>query len=289
LSPAEAIYQREVARTIVAVYNELKYQIYNVGGNDLLFGVDFINTLQKEANFAFISANLQDSTTAKLIFVPYKIFPCGSKRIAVIGVTSQWGKPQRNLLCVQPAKALQKYLPELQRKADYIVVLGALTTEDENSVVAIKESFDFLLTAGAYRYSRNLETDHQKYVARVGTIGKYLGIITAIRNTPAQPLQDISSINSQLDYTTNRLNAFRENAGGKDLDDFYADKPTLLKVVHDLQSYEKELRQKQTAIVNPLNFELLPLDEKIKDDVAVRAKINELYQKHGKPIKTENQ
>ncbi|HPY01392.1 MAG TPA: hypothetical protein PKV04_08465 [Candidatus Marinimicrobia bacterium] len=267
--------KQETARLIVDIYNNLKYDAYNVGGHDFALGLDFLKELQAKARFTFISANVVDTLTGKPVFEPYKIVKVGNKNFGIIGVTSVWNEKYRGVGIADPIQTLNKYLPALRKKADYIIVLAALTAGDENKLGAIKEKIDFILMAGSYRYSRNLEVVDGRFIARCGTTGKYVGIITAEINQPKKPLQDISNISVQLESATNRLKSFKTNAGDKSIEEYYADKPTQLKVIRDLQETQDKLFQQKSQIVNPVNYELIELDEKIEDDPAIRKKLND--------------
>jgi len=267
--------KQETARLIVDIYNDLKYDVYNVGGYDFALGLDFLKELQAKAQFTFISANVVDTSTGKPVFEQYKIVKIGNKKFGIIGVTSVWNEKHRSIKITDPIQTLNNYLPTLRKKADYIIVLAALTAGDENKLGAIKEKIDFILLAGSYRYSRNLEVVDGRFIARCGATGKYIGIITAEINQPKKPLQDISNINVQLEYSTNRLNSFKKNAGDKSIEEFYGDKPTQLKVIRDLQETQNELLRQKSQIVNPVNYELIELDEKIADDPVIRKKLND--------------
>ncbi|MFH1213111.1 MAG: hypothetical protein V1681_03420 [Candidatus Neomarinimicrobiota bacterium] len=281
ISSSEQILKKETARLIIGVYNDLNYNVYNVGGHDFALGMDFIRELQSKAKFPFISVNIIDSTTGKPYFEPYKIVKAGNKKFGIIGVTSLWNENYRNLKITDPVEGLLKYLPTVRKSSDYVIVLGALNANDEKNINSLKDRFDFLLLAGSYRYTRSLDVTNDKFTARCGTIGKYIGAITAEISRPEKPLQDISNINIQQEYAANRLESFQQNAGVKSIDEYYSDKPNLAKIIHDLQNTREELNQKKSQIVNPLNFELIGLDESIKDDPVIRKKLNE-FQKQMK-------
>jgi hypothetical protein len=119
----------------------------------------------------------------------------------------------------------------------------------------------------------------KRAIARCGTIGKYIGVITAEIIQPQKPLQDVSNTNTQLEYIRNRLDAFRANTGGKNINEYYADKPNQLKIIHDLENTQKDLILKKSQTQNPLNFNLVKLDEDINDNPAIRKKLTEFQQR----------
>ncbi|MCK9245208.1 MAG: hypothetical protein M0P75_08045 [Candidatus Marinimicrobia bacterium] len=279
IAPGEIELRQETAWLIIDIYNDLKYQAYNVGGRDFALGLDFIKELQSKASFPFISANVIDSVTGEPVFEPYKILKMGNKKVGVIGITSAWNEKYRDIPIADPISSLEKYLPTVRKNANYIIVLAALNASDENKLSAIKEKIDFILLAGSYRYSRSLEIQGDRYIARCGTIGKYIGVIKAEIDQTKKPLQDISNINTQLTYSDNRLRSFKLNAGDKSIDEFYADKPNQLKIIRDLENTNKELSRKKSQIQNPLDYELIGLDESIEDNPAIRKKLDDFQRR----------
>ncbi len=233
--------------------------------------------LRKAARFLFISANVMDSASAKPIFTPFFVLTAGNKSFGVTGVTSPFKYGAAGIKFQNPVESLQKIIPTLQKKADYIVVLAAVNNEDELSLINANLPIDFMLIAGMYRYSQSLDLKGKGVIARAGTLGKYVGIITAEINAPEKSLEDISNINTQIQYATYRLQAFEQSAGGKPLEEYYSDKLSLLKIIHDLQALQKDLENRKKNIANSLNFNLVPLDEKIADDPVVRRKLEACY------------
>ncbi len=279
IATAELPLWEETARLMIDIYNDLNYQAYNVGGHDFALGLEFLKKLRTQAKFTFISANVIDSLSGQAVFEPYKIYSAGRKKFGVIGVTSIWNEKYRNLKIEDPIYTLQKYLPIIRKKVDYIVILGALNANDENRLKEIDAKIDFILLAGSYRYSRSLDIVGERAIARCGTIGKYVGVITAELVQPQKPLQDVSNINMQLEYARNRLDAFQANTGGKKIDEYYSDKPNQLKIFRDLENSQKELTQKKSQIQNPLNFNLVKLDDEINDAPSIRKKLTDFQRR----------
>lgn len=265
---------KETGLFMVTAYNSLGYQVYNVGGNDLLAGVEFIKSAQKRAKFPFVSANIIDEKTQKLYFLPYKFLKIKEKRFAIIGVTSKPIYPTPGLNFLELKEALKRYLPDLKKKADYIIVLAAVNSKDEAIIREVTPAYDFLLIDSSSRYSRNLEYVNGINIARCGYIGKYIGFIKATINQPDLPLEDISKIKVQLGYTTERLQTFSREAGEKTFEEFYSNNPSTLSIIQNLQAREKELISQKASIVNPIDFDLIPLDESVADDPVMRQKLN---------------
>jgi len=264
----------ESGEFIVQAYNSLGYHAVNLGGNDFLGGREFLQELKKLAKFSFVSANVVDSQTRTLMFAPYKILRVKNKRIGIIGITSKPQYKAEGLDFNDPKAALEKYLPELKKQTDYIIVLAALNQKDETRLTEIGSDVDFMLMSATFRYLRNLETVNGIHVARVGFIGKYIGFINATIDQPNKPIEDISKVRFQLDYTTERLQSFANEAKGKPFEEFYKDRQSVLDIIKSLQQREQELKRQKSLVVNPIEFELIPMDDAVADEPAMRQKVN---------------
>jgi len=264
----------ESGEFIVQSYNSLGYQVVNLGGNDFLGGREFLQEMKALAKFPFVSANVVDNQTRTLMFAPYKILRMNNKRVGIIGITSKPQYKSEGLDFNDPKTALEKYLSELKKQTDYIIVLAALDQKDETRLTEIGSVIDFMLMSATFRYQRNLETVNGIHIARVGFIGKYIGFINATIDQPDKPLEDISKIRFQLDYTTERLQSFSNEAKGKPFEEFYKDRQSVLDIIKSLQQHDQELKHQKSLVVNPIEFELLPLDDTVPDEPAMRQKVN---------------
>jgi len=277
ISAAELADCQKLAQGQIKIGNILGYQAYNVGGNDFSFGKTFLLDLQKRAEYPFISANTLDSLTKQPLFKPYVLLKAGTKKFAIIGVTSPFKHAVSGIIFDDPIAALKKYIPKVRQQVDQIIVLAAVNSSDEKRITTSGLEVDFVLIAGLYRYQQSLETVNQTLIARVGTLGKYVGIISVEINDPQAPLSDISSIRTQLEYIKTRLSSYEKNAGNQPLEEFYKDKSAILKTIQDLQKLQQELHHRQATIVNPVDFKLIALNEEIADDPEVRAEVDKLH------------
>jgi len=260
---------------MISMYNHIGYQAYNVGDNDLLFGIEFLQELEQQANFDFLSANILDSTTKEPVFKPYEIFKLGAKSLGVIGVASQPQQPVEGIIVENPVQSARHYLEKIQPKVDYTVILASLQSADERLFTLQSDlEMDFLILATNYRYSHYLDKTRKGYLTRCGDEGKYLGLITAQLDDKRKALQDISKTKYQLAYTRRRLASFAQNAGDESLGEYYKDQPAMLRVVRNLQRSEKKFEQELETVINPLDFELIPLDESVRHDPWILKQIN---------------
>jgi len=275
-NPGQLPQRMKIAEYQVEAHNSMGLQVYNVSSDDFAAGRDFLATLQSKARYSFVSANLADSASGKLLFEPYQIVVHNHKKFAVIGVTAPVSSHVRGVRTLNAVEALGGYLPTLRREADYVIVLAAVNNETEDAIARLTPNVDFLLRSDTFRFSRNLEQSSGTFIARCGNLGKYLGLISFTIENKNRPLQNRSSIRTQLEYTYSRLESFLKPAGDQDPDVYYENRPDMRKIIMTMKNQAAQLEQELKAVVNPLDFELIPLAPEIADDPDVRRRLDAL-------------
>ena len=61
----------EKAYLIINSFNLMGYDAIGIGDDDLSLGKEFLLEISKKANFPFLSSNLVDEESGKLLFPPY--------------------------------------------------------------------------------------------------------------------------------------------------------------------------------------------------------------------------
>jgi len=269
----------EIARTMIQSYNSLGYHAYNVASHDFPGGLERVRELESIANFPFLSANLLDSATQQPLFKPYIIKKISGKKFGIIGVTSQPKAPVKGVMIADIAQSINKYLPEIRKKSDYIILLAYLERDDEMKLFAQNFDLDFILLSGSFRYSRNLENKNGMLVARCGNIGKYIGIVRFNLQTQDQHLTDISNLVVQISYAEKRMQSFKSAAKDTPLEEFYARDPNILRTIKSLKTQIHILKSEIQSAKNPVTYELIALDKSIPDDPEYRSVLKELEQR----------
>ena len=63
--------ERYRASVMIEAYQKIGYDAINIGNYELLSGLKFLKSLDEKCSIPFISANLTDAKTGKLLFDPY--------------------------------------------------------------------------------------------------------------------------------------------------------------------------------------------------------------------------
>lgn len=135
---------------LLEALGEIGYDAINVGYADMGIGLEVLREFQTSYSLPLISANIVDTTSAPL-FSPYRVVAARLSadkeiRIGILGVTAEPNprKPVKKATVGQaradtttqvayritnPVEAVRRYLPELQQKADILMLLDYQTRE----------------------------------------------------------------------------------------------------------------------------------------------------------------
>src|SRR5512136_3006655 len=70
---------------LIHSYNEMGYDVFNVGEKDLMMGVKFLSEVSPKAKFSFVSTNLINRKTGKSVFKPYVVKEIAGLRVGILG------------------------------------------------------------------------------------------------------------------------------------------------------------------------------------------------------------
>src|SRR5512136_1043898 len=71
---------------LIQSYNEMGYDVVNVGEKDLMMGFKYLSEVSAKAKFSFISTNLVNKKTGKSVFKPYVIKEIEGLKIGILGL-----------------------------------------------------------------------------------------------------------------------------------------------------------------------------------------------------------
>jgi 2',3'-cyclic-nucleotide 2'-phosphodiesterase (5'-nucleotidase family) len=123
----------EKAHLIIESFNLMDYDALGIGDDDLSLGKEFLMGISKKAKFPFLSSNLIDEESRKLLFKPYLLKEINGLRIGIFSLISpdvflSPSDPRRKGLIFQnPIEVAQNMVRELQPKTDLIILLSHLS------------------------------------------------------------------------------------------------------------------------------------------------------------------
>ena len=149
----------EKCQFLVNSYADLHYDVLNIARQEISMGYETLVALRDTAKTSdYVCANLTDAKTGKLIFDPYVIKDYGNMRVAVMGLLRDADFPattslvDTNFMRVTSTKdAANKYLTEVARKADAVILLCELPTDDIDTLVKAHPDIDMIISTGALK------------------------------------------------------------------------------------------------------------------------------------------
>ena len=108
------------------------YDAMGIGDDDLSLGKEFLLEISKKANFPFLSSNIIDEESGKLLFQSYLIKEINGLRIGIFSLLSPdvflgpTDLRRKGLILRTPVETAQSMVKELQPKTDLIILLSHL-------------------------------------------------------------------------------------------------------------------------------------------------------------------
>jgi 2',3'-cyclic-nucleotide 2'-phosphodiesterase (5'-nucleotidase family) len=183
----------------------LGYAAVGVAERDLVLGYDDLLKKMSGAPFPLVSTNFVRRGTSEPVFKPYVIVEAkrgDGKPPVKVGVMSvvrfnpvflKTGPAGSNVSIAQPAEMVRKYLDEVRKKADLVVLLAELSVYDARQLAKEIPGIDFVFGAYGGTYSSQEEVEGSTRIVFTGNQGKRVGETRAF-------LDDKSRVISQESY-----------------------------------------------------------------------------------------
>lgn len=173
-------------KALLDAMGRLGYAAVNVGDRELVTGYDDFMKKAQAASFPFVSTNFVRQDTKEPVFKPYVIVEAKGKgktpvRVGVLGVVrynpvfQKAGPGTSNVVIAQPIEMLQKYLPEVRKKADVVVLLASLHKDDARAIARGLPGIDFVLGAFSGIVTAQDEVEGKTHLRYTGNQGKHVG------------------------------------------------------------------------------------------------------------------
>jgi 2',3'-cyclic-nucleotide 2'-phosphodiesterase (5'-nucleotidase family) len=122
----------EKAYLMIESFNFLGYDALGIGDDDLSLGKEFLMGTSKKAKFPFLSSNLMDEESGRILFHPYILKSINGLRVGIFSLLSpdtflgQGDSRRKGLIFRSPVETAQSMVKELQSKTDLILLLSHL-------------------------------------------------------------------------------------------------------------------------------------------------------------------
>lgn len=167
---------------LIQSYNEMGYEVVNVGEKDLMMGLKFLSDASQKAKFSFVSANLVDKKTGKGVFKPYVIKEIAGLKIGIFGLlddafNSTLQERDPGLSILDPFSTSKTLTKSLREYCDFIVILSQLGESKDKKLARENRDIDLILGGGGESKRAVTERVDEVPIYRLEPRGGYLGRI----------------------------------------------------------------------------------------------------------------
>jgi 2',3'-cyclic-nucleotide 2'-phosphodiesterase (5'-nucleotidase family) len=270
----------EKAHLIIECLNLMGYDAIGIGDDDLTLGKEFLLEISKRASFPFLSSNLLDEGSGKILFKPFLIREINGLRIGIFSLFSPNfftgpSDPRRKGLNIRsPMETAQTMVKELKPKTDLIILLSHLGYAKDIELAQAVEGINFIIgghTGINLAYPPVIQNTVVLQTASRGTFGARLDL----RFYNNEPIFYNSATKISLE---NNLTNIHQRLNSKEIPE--AEKAQWQKAKEDTERTLSQLQGKNVFTNN-----IIPLQEQMKDHLGIK-KMIEAYK--AKTQTTEN-
>ncbi|OPY91133.1 MAG: Trifunctional nucleotide phosphoesterase protein YfkN precursor [Syntrophus sp. PtaU1.Bin208] len=166
-------------KSVIELMNAMAFDGMVIGNHELDFGQAVLKQRIGESNFPVLAANVQGLPELK----PFLVKEVGGLKVAVIGLvtertpTSTHPANAVGLTFLSPAKTLEKYLPELRRTADVVIVLTHIGHEADLFLAQSAPGADAVIGGHSHTRVTNPPRIGNTLVLQAWEHGKALGVL----------------------------------------------------------------------------------------------------------------
>jgi 2',3'-cyclic-nucleotide 2'-phosphodiesterase (5'-nucleotidase family) len=270
----------EKASLILESFNLMGYDALGIGDDDLSLGKDFLMEMAKKARFPFLSSNIIDEGSGKLLFQPYLLKEAAGFRIGIFSLLSpdvflSPSDPRRKGLAFRdPVETAQAMIKELQPKTNLIILLSHLSYPKDVELAQNTSGIQLIIgghTGANLLYPPMIKNTYLLQTAPKGMYGARIDFNFSNNTFSFYNSTEKRSLESRLNYIKYRLMA-------KETPE--REKAQWLKTRGDT---ERALAQFQGK--NEFTNIMFPLREGMKDHPDILRMVDEYRSKYPEPEK----
>lgn len=269
--------EKHRCETMLSGYEKIGCDGFNIGKYELLAGISYLKKMEKiYTNVPFISANIRDKKTNKLIFSPYKIIQRENLSIGVIGLANMVPDTMKSIIVDDYVKSGNEFINKLKNDVDIIVMLVNSERNTHTSMPKNFEDADFIFVSGStHRTSPSVpQNNGGPFVYSNGKQGKYLTVIDLELKNSSSPIIDVSTHEQKIRQLNNRLKRLQRKDPNNSLEDIYAGQENILNLINRYRNDLKKADSTLAKATNRMKFGSLALNKSFKDDPTILAMVD---------------
>jgi 2',3'-cyclic-nucleotide 2'-phosphodiesterase (5'-nucleotidase family) len=274
----------EKACLTIESFNLMGYDAVGIGDDDLTLGKDFLVEISKKANFPFLSANIFDESSGKLLFQPYLLKEINGLRIGIFSLLSPdsflgQGDPRRKgLIFKSPIETAQNMVKELQPKTDLIILLSHLGYPKDMELAQTVSGIHFIMGSHTgINFPNPPVINNKTIILQMAPKGMYAGRIDLIFYG-LEPIFYNTTTRLSMEHNLNSLKLR--------LDDTKVPEAEKAQLRRTKEEIERTLRQFHGK--NEFTNTIFLLGEQMKDDPNIGKMVEAYRSKFPEPGKSQS-
>jgi 5'-nucleotidase / UDP-sugar diphosphatase len=164
---------------MIQAMNKIGYDAGTIGNHEFDYGQEALRLSLREAKFPVLSANLQTPVSE---IKPYTIVNARGIRFGLIGLTTEDVKTQSHpnrvvgVTVLDTVKTLERLLPEVRRKSDFVIAMAHLEDNEEKRVASAFPELSLIIGGHNHDALGPIWLD-KTLVAKTGVAGRNVGRI----------------------------------------------------------------------------------------------------------------
>jgi len=157
------------------------YVAATIGEYDLRAGAAYLLERAGETGMQLVSANVYDAATGRPLVKPYVIVDRGGVKFGITGAIASdleirlnQGVDNSGVTVGNAAEALKALIPEIRKKADFVIVLSHMGLDQSKELVAAVPGIDFLVVGNQSNYAAELFDVGTTTFLQPGYKGQYM-------------------------------------------------------------------------------------------------------------------
>jgi 2',3'-cyclic-nucleotide 2'-phosphodiesterase (5'-nucleotidase family) len=180
----ELDYTQNEADLTFEAFTVMGLDAFTPGETDFVFGLPFLQERAKRVTFDFLAANVVDPSTGQPIFgKTYTIKELkGGLRVGITGIIDEGIRfpayiDASSFKVLPAAETLERLMPELKKKADFLVLLSHAGIERSKAIASEVPGFDLVVVGHGEPIIKDLEKAGGATMLATGGAGQFIGRI----------------------------------------------------------------------------------------------------------------
>lgn len=159
---------------VIDAMNLMGYNAMTIGERELQAGPDALRRWSARSSFALLGANLPEGSPT----TPYVFVKVGQREVGILGLTSASVSMPGGLAISDPATAARRYLPEILKRTNVIIVLSNLGPAADEALARSVPGITAIIGGQAFVAPQPARQVQGTVLVSAGFNGEAVGLLT---------------------------------------------------------------------------------------------------------------